>query len=105
MAFLGRPSVEDEERAAAWRDWVLLRNPLSIASLVLGIFSLIEFGALVIFGVAGIATGVVALRQLARREPDSASPPFGKRLAWAGIVLSAVSLLIAAVLFTRRRPF
>ena len=105
MPLFGRPSVEDDARAKAWRDWIYNRNPFAIASLVLGIFSFIEFGALLIFGVAGIVLGMIALRQLHRRATDDSTPPFGHRLAWTGIILSAVSLVIAAVLLVHRRPF
>ena len=105
MALFGRPSAEDDARARAWRDWIYNRNPLAIAALVLGIFSFIEFGALLIFGVAGIVLGVIALRQLRRRLPDDPTPPFGHRLAWAGIILSAVSLTVAVVLLVHRQPF
>jgi ABC-type branched-subunit amino acid transport system permease subunit len=104
MALFGRPTAEDDQRAAAWRDWIHNRNPLAIASLVLGIFSFIEFGALLIFGVAGIVLGIIALRQLNRRSPNDATPPIGHRLAWTGIVLSAVSLAIAVALLIHRRP-
>ncbi len=104
MALFGRPSAEDDARERAWRDWIHHRNPLAIASLVLGIFSFIEFGALLIFGIAGIAFGTIALRQLHRRSPDDHSPPFGHRLAWTGIALSAVSLVIAVALLIHRRP-
>jgi hypothetical protein len=96
MPLFGRPSAEDQARADAWRDWLRNRNPFAIASLVLGLFSLIEFGALLIFGVAGLGLGIVALRQL---SPADASPPLGRRLAWTGIALSIVSLAIAAVLY------
>ena len=105
MAFLGRPSAEDDERAEAWRDWAVQRNPLAIASFVLGLFSLIEFGVLMVFGIAGIVTGVMALRQLSRHQPDSPNPPLGHRLAWTGIVFSVVSLLVAVVLLAHRHPF
>ena len=104
MALFGRPSAEDDQRAQAWRDWVHQRNPLAIASTVLGIFSFIEFGQFLLFGIAGIVLGIIALRQLRRRAADEASPGFGHRLAWTGIVLSAVSLVIAIVLLTHRRP-
>ena len=123
MALFGRPSEADDRRAAEWRDWIRDRNPFAIASLVLGVFSLIEFGALIVFGVAGIALGVVALVQL-RRAPRGTPPPpavadqnrpaaasvydaddtpwpktRGHRMAWAGIALSALSLVVAAVLY------
>lgn len=116
MAFLGKPSPADEARAAAYRDWLVRRNPFAIASLVLGIISLVEFGALLVFGVAGIVLGVVALRQLKGAgeipcppqelppEAIGCAPPRdrGHRLAITGIVLSAVSLVIAAWLYSQR---
>jgi uncharacterized protein DUF4190 len=124
MALFGRPSEKDDARAEAYRDWLRRRNPLAVASLVLGIFSLIEFGALLVFGVAGIVLGFMALGQLRRANspadapaPDAAppvdrpyaedeeSPPVlrthGHRIAWAGIVLSALSLVVAAVIYAR----
>ena len=69
------------------------------------IFSLIEFGTLPIFSVAGIVLGAMALRQLAVRAGDETSPCLGHRLAWAGLVMSAVSLVIGAVLLLHRHPF
>jgi hypothetical protein len=105
MALFGRPSAQDDQRAAAYRDWVQQRNPLAIASLVLGVFSLIEFGALLIFGIAGIVLGWLALVQLRRPPADTTPPakPLGHRLAWTGIVLSVVSLIIAVILYTLPR--
>jgi hypothetical protein len=92
MAAFGRPTPEDEVRAAAWRDWLTSRDPLAIASFVLGIFSLIEFGAILVFGIAGSILGIVALRRLNART----SQPRGHVLAIVGITASVVSLLIAA---------
>jgi hypothetical protein len=105
MALLGRPSREDDQRAEAWGRWIRQRNPLAIASVVLGIFSLIEFGALLIFGVAGTILGVMALRQLSAGQTGEGSPLLGRRLAWTGIALSVVSLLIGVVLLSRRHAF
>ena len=129
MPLFGRPSADDQRRAEAWREWLRGRNPLAIASLVLGIFSLIEFGALMIFGIAGIALGVAALVQLRRiagrpapaaaaaatpenapsdpaLEPNAYEAPelnipkvYGHRLAWSGIVLSILSLAVAAYMY------
>lgn len=97
MPLFGRTSAGDEQRAEAYRDWVARTNPLAIASLVLGVFSLIEFGALLVFGVAGIVLGVIALRQIkANHDP---ARPGGVRIAWAGIVLSVLSLVVAAWLY------
>ena len=75
---------------------------------------LIEFGALIIFGLAGIALGVVALVQLKRvtnaPQPvaysdgsnDVAIPKtHGHVLAILGIVFSVLSLVIAALLYFR----
>jgi hypothetical protein len=131
MPLFGRPSADDQRRAEAWRDWLRSRNPLAIASLVLGIFSLIEFGALLVFGIAGIALGVAALMQLRRvverpaalREEAGPNPapdsnPYeapnldipkvhGHRLAWSGIALSVLSLAAAAYMYLAphvRRP-
>ena len=141
MALFGRPSEKDEARAEAYKLWLRRRNPLAVASLVLGVFSLIEFGALLVFGVAGIVLGFVALAQLRRvnagavapvapppavqtralryasadvRDPidgppyaegEDDDPPVpkthGHRIAWAGIILSALSLVVAAVIYTR----
>src|SRR5438093_9505759 len=70
MALFGRPTAEDDRKAREWSQWFAQRNPLAIASLVLGLFSFIEFGALIVFGVAGIALGIVALVQLARIPRD-----------------------------------
>jgi hypothetical protein len=94
----GKPTQADEERAAAYGDWVRRRNPLAIASLVLGIFSLIEFGALIVPGVAGIVLGFVALKQIARTQAE------GRRLAYAGIIVSVISLCLAAWIYTMKPP-
>ena len=95
MALFGRESQADQERAAAYAQWLGQRNPCAIASLVLGVFSFIEMGALIVFGVGGIVLGTVALRQL--KAPTNR--PLGHRLAWWGISLSAASLLIATGMY------
>ena len=96
MALFGRPTERDEAKAAAYREWMQQREPLAIASFVLGIFSLIEFGALLIFGVAGTALGFLALSRLKRGgQGHTAGKMHGRRLAWAGIVTSLLSLAIA----------
>ena len=116
MALFGRPSAADDRRAEQYKDWLRRRNPYAIASFVLGLFSLIEFGALIVFGVAGILLGVVALAQLrsVTRAPAAASVPdsitsdeapvaktSGHVLAILGIGFSVLSLVIAALLYFR----
>ena len=97
MPLFGRPSAEDDRKAQEWAQWFAQRNPLAIASLVLGVFSFIEFGALIIPGVAGIALGMIALIQLGK----VGARPRGHALAWSGITLSIASLAIALVLYLR----
>ena len=94
MALFGRPSAEDEQRAQAWGGWLRERDPLAIASLVLGIISFAEFGALLVFGIASIGLGFIAIRRI-----PVIGPPFGRRMASIGIGLSVVSLVVAAVLY------
>ena len=79
------------------------RNPYAIGSLALGIFSIIEFGLIFVFGIAGIVTGVIALRELFAAKSDATQPQLGARLAWTGIVLSAISVIMGVVLSLYRR--
>jgi hypothetical protein len=100
MALFGRPTERDEAKAAAYRVWLLRRNPLAIGSTVLGVFSLTHLGALWIDGIAAIVLGVLALRQLSR--PDSRGGTHGSEgrgLAWLGIVTASLSICIAIVLY------
>jgi hypothetical protein len=98
MALFGRETEQDRQRAEAWARWLSAQNPWAIGSLVLGVFSLIEFGVLGIFGLGGIVAGVVALRQI---EGRSTSRIAGRGLAWAGIFTSVLSLILAIVLYSR----
>jgi hypothetical protein len=103
MPLFGRPTPQDQLKAQAYAQWVQQRNPLAVASMVLGVFSLIEFGVLLVFGIASIALGTIALKQLAqvdRNEPNAKAR--GHRLAWGGIVLSVISLALAAILYLQR---
>ena len=95
----GRTSQQDEQRAIVYRDWLQQRNPLAIASLVLGVFSLVEAGALVVPEIAGIVLGVMSLIQLRR---ENSVRPRGHGLAYGGIGLSVVSLILAAYLYFSR---
>jgi hypothetical protein len=98
MAFFGRPSEQDDARAARWRDWLLRQHPLAIAALVLGVFSLTHLGTLIIDAVAAIVLGAVALK----RVGSEGQKPAGRRIAWIGIVAAAVSLAISAALYAMR---
>jgi hypothetical protein len=100
MALFGRPTERDEAKAAAYREWLLRRNHMAIASTVLGVFSLTHFGALWIDSIAAIVLGVVALRQLSRA--DHAGPTEGRGLAWLGMTCAALSIGIAIVLYRWR---
>jgi hypothetical protein len=99
MAVFGRPSEADERRAEAWRAWLERQNVLAIASFVLGAISLMHAGTLFVDGAAGVVVGIMALRQLGT-PPPAATRDKGRGLAWAGILLGALSLVIAVYLYT-----
>lgn len=99
MALFGRETERDQQRVLEYGRWVRQRNPLAIASLVLGVFSLVELGALVVPGIASIVLGIISLRQLRREDRTYSS---GHGLAYCGITLSAISLVIAAFLYLPR---
>jgi hypothetical protein len=96
MALFGKETEQDQQRAQAWAEWMQQRHPLAIGSLVLGIFSLIELGAIPIFSAGGLVIGIMALRQLRRPGSPYAA---GHRLAVAGIALSSVALLMGGALY------
>ena len=98
MALFGRPTEREEAKAAAYREWLLRRNPLAIASTVLGVFSLTHLGALWVDGIAAIVLGVLALRQLSRVNGTTVAPE-GRGLAWLGIGAASLSICIAIVLY------
>ena len=95
----GRTSERDEQRAIVYRDWLGQRNPLAIASLVLGVLSLVELGALIVPEVGSIVLGLMSLLQLRRSDAGRSR---GHGLAYAGISLSVISLIIAAYLYLSR---
>ena len=97
MPLFGRPTPEDDQRAAQWRIWVQQRNPFAIASLAVGIFSLIEAGVIPLFSIGAVVLGCIAIAQL-NRGKDSRT--LGHRLAVAGIVLGAVSIGISVYIYT-----
>ena len=100
MPLFGRPTVQDDQRAAAWRDWMQQRNPLAIASVVVGIFSLIEFGAIPIFSAGAVVLGVCAILQIRKAKANGPTLHYGRRLAWSGIVLGILSLGVSVYIYT-----
>jgi hypothetical protein len=99
MAWFGRPTPEDDAKAAAWRDWLGQRDPYAVASFVLGVFSLTHFGTLWVDGLAAVVLGAVALKRLTAGVETGR--PRGHLLAVGGIVAAAVSLVLAAVFVYR----
>jgi hypothetical protein len=99
MALFGRPTPEDDARADAWRDWLRRRDPLAVASFVLGVFSLTHFGTLWVDGLAAVVLGVVALVRLS--AGPEAEKPHGHLLAIGGIAAAVLSLVLAAVFVYR----
>jgi len=96
MALFGRETPADQERAEAWARWAAERNPLAMASLVLGVFSLLEAGIIPIVSTTGLVLGIISLRQMNR--PGEVRR-LGHRLAWTGIVLSSVALVVGTSLY------
>lgn len=94
MGLFGRESEDETERAEAWGVWLRRQHPYALAALVLGTFSLTHLGTLLLDGLAAVILGALALRQI------RAGTRYGTRLAWIGITLGGVSLLIAMVLYS-----
>jgi hypothetical protein len=98
MPLFGRETPQDQQRADAWRDWLRRQHPLAIISLVLGVFSLVDFGVLILPAIVSIALGILAIRKLRRSEGLD-----GSRLAWIGMTLSFISLCIAVGFYMKGR--
>ena len=69
------------------------RNGLAVASLVLGIISIPTLGLLGVGAITAIVLGSIALNRI-KKEPATHG---GKGMAIAGIITSAVSLLLVAM--------
>ena len=95
MALFGRESVEDQERAEAWRQWFVRQHPLALASVVLSVFSLTHLGTLWVDEIAGILLGVLAIRSVKRTASGKSV-----MLAYIGIVTGVLSLICAVVVYT-----
>lgn len=96
MAF-GRPNPRDDAREQQTREWLQKQNGYAVASLVLGVFSLIELGIVPLFSIGAIVLGVIGLHQLRRPTGQRTE---GRGLAVAGIALGALSLAIGGTLYT-----
>ena len=106
MAFLGRPSERDETRAANYAAWFARQHPLALPSLLLSAFSLTHLGTLWVDEILGIALGVVALVQIGRarasapgHEADALPRTEGRWLAWGGVVVGVLSLVLAVLIY------
>jgi len=96
MAWFGRETAREQEKAEAYRAWFSRQHPLALASLVLSVFSLTHFGTLFVDEIAGIVLGIIAIRA-ARRAPG-----LGVRLAYVGIAVGVVSLVSAILIYSHK---
>ena len=98
MAWLGRETAEEQQRAEAWRAWFLRQHPLALASLVLCVFSLTHLGTLWVDEIAGIVLGTIAIRAVKRGTSSKSAT-----LAYVGMGVGAVSLICAIVIYALPR--
>jgi hypothetical protein len=98
MAWLGRETADEQQRAEAWREWFVRQHPLALASLVLSIFSLTHLGTLWADEIAGILLGVLAIRAVKRGTSTKRIT-----LAYVGIVTGVASLICAIVIYAMPR--
>ena len=94
MAPFGRETADDQRRAAAWQAWFVRQHPFALASLALGVISLTHFGTLFVDEIAGIALGVIAIRQAGPGETEKRVT-----LAYVGVVAGVASFLTAVVIY------
>ena len=94
MAWLGRETAEEQQRAEAWRDWFVRQHPLALVSLVLSVFSLTHLGTLWIDEIAGIVLGILAIRAVKRGGSTRTIT-----LAYIGIIIGVASLICAVVIY------
>lgn len=94
MALFGRETAADQRRAEAWRAWFLRQHPFALVSLALAVFSLTHFGTLFVDEIVGIVLGLLAIRASRR----GATGKF-VTLAYAGVVVGAISLVCAVVIY------
>ena len=96
MGFLGRESQAEAQRAQRVTQWVRARTPLGVASVPLGLLSIVDVLTVVLglaLGVAAMTTGVLGLREL-RRRPELR----GRGLCLTGLSLGAVGFSLSTAL-------
>ena len=96
MALFGRETSRDQQKVEAYRQCFLRQHPFALASAALSIFSLTHFGTLFLDELLGIVLGVLALRA-ARRGATT-----GIKFAYVGILVGAISLTCAIVIYSLR---
>jgi hypothetical protein len=94
MPLFGRPNETDQRREAAYREWFARQHPLALASLILSVFSLTHFGTLWVDEIAGIALGVMVIRQISAGDERQ-----GFWLAVAGVAVGVASLVGACFIY------
>ena len=111
MALFGRESERDQARAANYAAWFARQQPLALPALLLSAFSLTHLGTLWLDELAGIALGIVALMRIDRagreapRNPEHPPRVEGQWMAWGGIVLGVLSLVLASVIYFVIPPY
>lgn len=95
MAFLGRETAGDVERAARYKAWVHARTPYALLSVAAGLLSIVDFFTIVLgvpLALLAIGAGAYGLREIGRR-PEL----LGRRLCIAGIVMGGVGLVLTSL--------
>jgi hypothetical protein len=96
MAFLGRESAADQQRADRIKAWVQARSPYALFALGFGVVAVFDFftGLGVPLGIVAIVVGVLGLRDL-RRRPEL----IGRRMCMTGITLGIVGVVLTIAWF------
>ena len=91
MAFFGRESDADRDRAERIRHWAQSRSPYALASILFGIIAVLDAFTLVI----GVAAGIMAVVLAGLGVADLNKQPhlIGRSLCKAGIVLGTIGIL------------
>lgn len=102
MAWLGRESQREQQRAERVGAWLRARNTPALLSVPLGAIAVVDSLTMVLglaASVAAVTLGIVGWRQTRPPWSHGGQPQPGRRLAVAGIVLGglgiALSLLVA----------